>query len=144
MANGILSGRSAVISAAASVASAAISAAQSRLQIHSPSRVFLEMGENSVDAFARGFEEEKNDMIRRVGKTLDFSAENAAIEKRMSIDYSSMADALKKGIGRITGQAGPISINVYASEGQSEREIANAVIERLQHLVDQREAVFGT
>ena len=144
MANGILSGRSAVISAAASVASAAISAAQSRLQIHSPSRVFLGMGENSVDAFARGFEEEKNDMIRRVGKTLDFSAENAAIEKRMSIDYSSMADALKKGIGRITGQAGPISINVYASEGQSEREIANAVIERLQHLVDQREAVFGT
>lgn len=144
MANGILSGRSAVISAAASVASAAISAAQSRLQIHSPSRVFLGMGENSVDAFARGFEAEKSDMINRVGKTLDFSAENAAIEKRFSVDYSSMTDALKKGIGSMGGQTGPISINVYAAEGQSEREIADAVIERLQHLVNQREAVFGT
>lgn len=144
LANGILSGRSAVISAAASVASAAISAAQSRLQIHSPSRVFLGMGENSVDAFARGFEAEKEDMIRRVGKTLDFSAETATIQKRMSIDYSSITDVLKKRIGSLGAQsAGPININIYAAQGQSEKEIANAVIERLQHVVNQREAVFG-
>ena len=143
LANGILSGRSAVISAAASVASAAISAARSRLQIHSPSRVFMGMGENSVDAFARGFEVEKNDMIRRVEKTLDFSAENEEIQKRFSVDYNYMTDAIKKGIGNANGSNSEININVYAAEGQSEREIANAVIERLQHLVNQREAVFG-
>lgn len=145
LANGIASGRSAVVSAAANVAYAAISAAQSALQIHSPSRVFLDMGENSVSAFASGFENEQKSMMGRIKDTLDFGMQNAVFASRVETDYGSMSDAIKAGLEGFSAQAmTPININVYARDGQNEREIANIVMDRLQRMVNQREAVFGT
>lgn len=145
LANGIASGRSAVVSAAANVAYAAISAAQSALQIHSPSRVFLDMGENSVSAFASGFENEQKSMMGRIKDTLDFGMQNAVFASRIETDYGSMSDAIKAGLEGFSAQAmSPININVYARDGQNEREIANIVMDRLQRMVNQREAVFGT
>lgn len=145
LANGIASGRSAVVSAAANVAYAAISAAQSALQIHSPSRVFTDMGENSVNAFAGGFENKQKSMMGRIKDTLDFGMQNAVFASRVETDYGSMSDAIKAGLEGFSTQAmTPININVYARDGQNEREIANIVMDRLQRMVNQREAVFGT
>ena len=145
LANGIASGRSAVVSAAANVAYAAISAAQSALQIHSPSRVFTDMGENSVNAFAGGFENEQKSMMGRIKDALDFGMQNAVFASRIETDYGSMSDAIKAGLEGFSAQAmSPININVYARDGQNEKEIANIVMDRLQRMVNQREAVFGT
>lgn len=54
LANGILSGVSTVINAAVSVVSKAIAAAKSALGIHSPSRVFMEIGDQTVDGLTIG------------------------------------------------------------------------------------------
>lgn len=138
MANGISSGRSAVISAAASVAASAISAARSQLQIHSPSRVFWDMGENSADAYAGGLEERKKNLIDSVMGTLDFNMQNAIAATRAD------ADPIIRAIEGTAGtNMGGVTMNIYAAEGQSAREIADTVIYRLKHLVNQREAVFG-
>ena len=79
MAAGIRSGRSAVISAASEVAQAAITAAQNKLQIHSPSRVFWGMGENSGEAYADGLESKKAYVRRSVMDALQFSAVKQAV-----------------------------------------------------------------
>lgn len=145
LASGILSGRSAVISAASSVAASAISAAQSQLQIHSPSRVFWDMGENSADAYASGMEARKKALIESVAGTLDMNMKNAIQANAAYGDYGAVADAIRSGMNGIQAGTtmGNVAINVYAAEGQSAREIADTVMERLQHLVEQREAVFG-
>lgn len=145
LASGILSGRSAVISAASSVAASAISAAQSQLQIHSPSRVFWGMGENSADAYASGMEARKKALIESVAGTLDLNMKNAIQANAAYGDYGAVADAIRSGMNGIQAGTtmGNVAINVYAAEGQSAREIADTVMERLQHLVEQREAVFG-
>lgn len=54
LAQGILSGRSAVVNAAASVAAAAASAANSQLDIRSPSRVFRQIGVYTTQGLAIG------------------------------------------------------------------------------------------
>jgi len=54
MAQGILSGIGAVVDAAAKAAESAMTAAQSALSMHSPSKVFIEIGENTMKSMAMG------------------------------------------------------------------------------------------
>ena len=64
LANGILSGRGAVVAAARTVARAAAAAMRSELQIHSPSRVTERLGEMTGQGFELGMVESLNDAIR--------------------------------------------------------------------------------
>lgn len=98
LANGIYAGRSAVINAAASVAASAIAAAQSALQIHSPSRVFWDMGDNAVNAFASGFADSEKKVAGEVASTLQFSARNAMDYTGRASNYENIADSVYKAI----------------------------------------------
>lgn len=98
LANGIYAGRSAVINAAISVASSAIAAAQSALQIHSPSRVFWDMGDNAVNAFASGFADSEKKVAGEVASTLQFSARNAIDYTGRASNYENIADSVYKAI----------------------------------------------
>ena len=64
LANGILSGRGAVIAAAQAVAQAAAAAMRGTLQIHSPSRVTQKLGEMTGLGFELGMVESLNSAIR--------------------------------------------------------------------------------
>ena len=64
IATGILSGRSGVIRAAISVARAAVSAMRSALQIHSPSKVTMQLGRYTGQGFEQGMVESLNAAIR--------------------------------------------------------------------------------
>ena len=64
LANGILSGRGAVVAAARAVARAAAAAMRSELQIHSPSRVTEKLGEMTGRGFELGMVESLNAAIR--------------------------------------------------------------------------------
>lgn len=137
LAGGIRSGEAAVIQAASSVASAAITSAKRKLQIHSPSKVFWEMGENSDDAYALGMEENKRDMMARIQNVMDMGYVKG-------IQYTIGRSNIEASGGRQerSVNANPI-INVYAAEGQSEETIAEIVMYKLQHQITQREAVYG-
>lgn len=96
LANGIYAGRSAVINAAASVAASAIAAARSALQIHSPSRVFWEMGNNSMNAYAGGFVENERKLAREVMDTLQFSMDNTAPYNYGAKNNENIANSIAK------------------------------------------------
>ena len=81
--NGILAGRSGVISAMRSTARAAINAAKSELQIHSPSKVFEdEVGVMTMRGFGLGVEKEAKEqakIIRNASRYLTGEAREGAI-----------------------------------------------------------------
>lgn len=64
LANGILSGRGAVVAAARAVAQAAASAMRAALKIHSPSRVTMELGEQTGAGFELGLANSLGDAIQ--------------------------------------------------------------------------------
>lgn len=98
LANGIYAGGSAAVNAAASVAASAINAARSTLQIHSPSRVFWDMGDNAVNAFASGFMDSERKVAGEVADTLRYSAQNAATYSGNTGGYENIADSISKAI----------------------------------------------
>ncbi len=98
LANGIYAGGSAAVNAAASVAASAINAARSTLQIHSPSRVFWDMGDNAVNAFASGFADSERKVAGEVTDTLRYSTQNAATYSGNTGGYENIADSISRAI----------------------------------------------
>lgn len=130
LADGIRAGRSEVIRSATEMAQSAITAAQNTLEIHSPSHVFVDMGENSADAYGIGLENRRKELLRTVAGTMDMSGIAASI-----------------GPAEITGNSRTVTygdniINIYATPNQSEDQIADLVMYKIQHRVEQEEAAF--
>ena len=73
LAEGILKGRSTVIAAATEIAAAAVNAAKEKLEINSPSRVFREMGINSMEGYSLGIKNARSEVSKAVSKAMDFS-----------------------------------------------------------------------
>lgn len=73
LANGISAGRSAVVSAVANMCASAVNQARSSLRIHSPSRVFAEIGEYTAEGFGVGYEDKMADVNGMIKKTMDYS-----------------------------------------------------------------------
>lgn len=137
MANGIRAGRSSVVNAAASVAAAAASAARSRLQIHSPSKVFEEIGEYTTEGFAQGIE--NSAAMAELERNMNAMFARAQALTIASQNYAPITDAIQE----IPAGNTDIQIIVNAAEGQDANEIANAVMYKIQHAVNQKKAVWG-
>lgn len=138
LAGGIRAGESEVIEAAASVASAAIASAKKKLQIHSPSRVFWKMGEDSEEGYALAWESRKSDMISRIQGVMDMG-DLKGLQYTIGQDRAEVSGSRGKSASGWRG----ITLNVYAAEGQSEEAVADIVMHKLQHQIMQREAVYG-
>lgn len=80
MASGIRSGQSSVINAVADMCAAAVSTARSRLKIHSPSGVFEDIGELSVEGYEKGWENRIADVNRMIQDTMRYSAPSQHVE----------------------------------------------------------------
>lgn len=137
-ANGIRSGRSEVISAAAAVAQAAIIAAENTLEIGSPSKVFKEIGAFTSEGFAIGFD--IDGLKKQIASALDFQQRNISNITAAQMKYDPVSRAIK------SAPAGNIEVHIVvnAAEGQDENEIANRVMHKIQHAVSQKKAVWGT
>ena len=113
MAQGILSGQSTVINAAVRVAQAAIRAANNTLEVHSPSRVLMETGQNAGQGLAIGMMNEISAVERASqsvasalieGSTVRNPALRAAVpyhesrqrRETLSIDYDRLAQAMAR------------------------------------------------
>lgn len=108
LANGILSGRSAVIRAAVETAQAAITATKSTLDIHSPSKVMEGLGVDTGEGFAQGLAE----------TTALISAEMGGM---LGIPEISLPD-----LSKYDTYAAP-TVNVYVGNRQLTAVMADAV-----------------
>lgn len=105
LALGIRSGESEVIRAAQEVAQAAITAANNKLEIHSPSHVFWNMGENSMDSYASAVMSKKREVERSVINSLDMklASRDAKIRTNTAgadIDYNLLAATMVTALKR--------------------------------------------
>lgn len=137
MAAGIRAGSSAAISAAANMASNALAAAKSRLRIHSPSKEFENIGIMSDEGFALGLE--NGEAINQMQKMINAMIAQAQLLAQMQMNTSPIESVIKS---MPTGGNTEIQIVVNAAKGQNEEQIANMVMYKLQHSVNQKKAVW--
>lgn len=71
LASGISAGRSSVINAVASVCASAVSTARSNLKIHSPSKVFEELGGFTAEGFGVGYKGKMGDVNRIIRESME-------------------------------------------------------------------------
>lgn len=87
-ADGIYAGSSAALSAAQSVASQVAATINSALDIHSPSRVTRESGENTSDGLALGMMDRIRNVVSSARKVAQTAAENLQIRSQQSFDLA--------------------------------------------------------
>lgn len=142
--NGIRNGVGAIADAARSAASAALNAAKNLLGIASPSKVFRdEVGKMMMEGAAVGIED--NVPVDEISNAVDqiMGAAKDGIED-LDIPISPVVEGRNGRLGGGTaGGYGDITVNVYGSESMSIRELADAVMERIQTLTDRRVAVWA-
>lgn len=137
LAAGIRAGQSAAINAAANMAANALAAARRRLQIHSPSKAFEELGDLSVEGFAVGFD--NDEAIRQIERSMSALLSQAAALTQSQTSYAPIESAIRS----IPAGNTDIQIVVNAADGQSAEQIANMVMYKMQHAVNQKKAVWG-
>lgn len=71
LANGIRAGRSDVINAVARVCEAAVSEARRKLKIHSPSKVFEELGSYTAEGFGVGYQKQMNNVNGMIRSSME-------------------------------------------------------------------------
>ena len=135
--DGINLGASSVINAAANMAARAAQAAKNTLQIHSPSKVFEEIGAYTTEGFAQGIE--NSAAMAELERNMNAMFARAQSLTIASQNYAPITDAIQA----IPAGNTEIQIVVNAAEGQNVEEIANAVMYQMQHAVQQKKAVWG-
>lgn len=73
LANGIRAGSHMVGSAVASLCASAVAAANSKLEINSPSKVFMRIGAGTAEGFEMGYEKKMGEVKRVIQDSMDFS-----------------------------------------------------------------------
>lgn len=141
--NGIRNGVGAIADAARSAAASALDAAKRFLGISSPSKRFRdEVGAMMMAGAGIGIED--NVPIAQVSTAIDrmMDAAKDGIEE-LDIPVGVSAESNRGRLNGSQGGYGEITVNVYGSETMSVRELADAVMERIQTLTDRRVAVWA-
>lgn len=133
--SGIASAAGALFDSLANLASSALNAAKNALGIHSPSALFRdEIGRQIPAGMALGIE--KN-MGLVDGALSDMNSTAFGVVQNAVRGWSFDGTARAPQTNSYT-----IQMTVNAAEGQSVREVADAVMERLQWAIDRKEAAF--
>lgn len=129
LADGIENGRSGVVNAVAEVVAAAIAKAKSKLDIHSPSKVFEGFGAYSMEGYEIGIKDKMKSVMRTVQNSMDAVARPPRVETATG------------GISKFqTYTYG--DINVHIDSVKSERE-ARVVAEQIEFLRRQQDTGRG-
>ena len=129
LADGIENGRSGVIQAVAEVVAAAIAKAKSKLDIHSPSKVFEGFGEYSMEGYEIGIKDKMKSVMRTVQNSMDAVARPPRVE--------TATGGISKSQTYTYGD-----INVHIDSVNSERE-ARVIAEQIEFLRRQQSAGRG-
>ena len=109
---------------------------KSVLGIHSPSRVFRELGEQTAEGYRLGYESEMSD----IEDDMLFSMEGLTGNLTATVDANTTATPIN---GSQTVNGGSITINVYGSEGQNINDLANIIAFKLEEMTKRKGAVYA-
>lgn len=112
-----------------------VSSVKSFLGIASPSKVFAEIGENMALGLGEGFVDTMQYVKKDMLESLDF------IDEIPMIPTVPTASAIK-GINNAS-LSNAVTINVYASEGQDEKRVAEEVDRRLWRRLNGKDMVYA-
>jgi len=115
-----------------------ISSVKKSFGIHSPSKVFAEIGEMNMLGLAQGIE----DNLKPVTDAMNQAADIATADFESQIAVSPLGNLGEFGNSASTTNYGGVAINVYATDGQSARSIAEEVMNIMQNQVDSQRLVF--
>lgn len=135
--NGIRNAGHAIAQTLLGFARSALNSVKSFFGIHSPSTVFRdEIGKMIPLGMAAGIEAEAGS----VTDAMDDIAQSALVDTQANLSISSGSLATGGGgLGTVVN-----NINITPSEGMDERRLADLVAERIQFVLAQEEAVWGT
>lgn len=108
------------------------------LGIHSPSKVFEQLGVYSAEGYVIGYSDTMSDF------EADASASMNAMTASMSADitaHGTVEGSLAGSGSTYTG--GNVVINVYGAEGQNVNQLAEIIAEKLQDMTTRRGAVYA-
>ncbi len=129
LANGILAGRSSVINAVASVCAATVREARSDLGIHSPSKVFEELGGYTAEGFGVGYEKKMSDVNRVIRDSMEIPDLGGRSDGRRNGDHG--------GVGNVS-----IELPVYINGIYTKKEVAKFTMKEINK--DQKYKMKGT
>lgn len=137
---GISSRKNNLISPVKNAMNTVISVANQALGIHSPSKVFKEIGEYTGEGFELGFQNSMKEASETAKQIYTRFPEPLSLQP-FSISQSSLSPA-----GSLSSRSvsyGDFSITVVAAPGMDENAIADNVMQKIQTAVKQKEAVFS-
>ncbi|MDV2469823.1 phage tail tape measure protein [Acinetobacter chinensis] len=126
LANGILSGVSNVVDAAKAAAGSVVSKVKGVFGIHSPSRVFAEMGAYNMQGLANGITDNASLANNAIGST---SKEMLGFFDTSAIKFDRRAplSPSDKNTSAVSASAPVMNFNIYASPGMDEKMLAQIV-----------------
>ncbi len=138
LAKGIGGAISSVVRKAKEAASKILSSVKNFFGIHSPSRVFAEIGEMNMLGLAEGIE----DNLKPVTKAMDMVSKEATMDFESKMAMNAGYEYGNDVIGSSTNNYGGVTINVNAKDGESARDIARKVADILQGELTIQKAVY--
>lgn len=105
--------------------------------VHSPSRVFAEIGGFLSEGLGLGFEEE----MKNVQSDMLDAADGLTASMSSEISANAIAPDSLGSVSNYNGS--PISINVYGAEGQSVDALADAIAVKLEEMTTRRGVVYA-
>lgn len=109
--------------------------------INSPSKVFEEIGEQNGAGFEIGMVDSMHKAMRNMQTRLNSDLNGLSVSP-MTVPISTQMP-LAGHTSNSSVSYGGFTINVYAAEGMDENALADAVMDRIQTQVSQKEAVFA-
>ena len=110
---------------------------KSVFSVHSPSKVFAEIGGFLAEGLGVGFESEIGDVESDMAKSMN------GLTGNMTATVSAQG-APGDLMGNTTNyNGGAVTINVYGAEGQSVNELADVIAIKLQEMTTRRSAVYA-
>lgn len=124
------------VSAVKDVGSSLINGIKGVLKIGSPSKVFEQIGIWTAEGFGIGYEETMDDL--QADMTTDMNGLTSSMSANVSAytpdNYGSAGD---------TYNGGAVTINVYGSEGQNIKDLAQEIAYQLESLTKRKEAIYA-
>ncbi len=122
LAEGIRDGKSEVIQAAIEVAGAAIKAAKDKLEIHSPSHVFRDMGHNTMESYELGVKDRRKSVQKSVMESLDFEEIGGKVNMRSGM---SAAEEQRGMQNAVLAAMSKVKLIAYIGERQITRSMSD-------------------
>ena len=110
---------------------------RSVFQVHSPSKVFAEIGSFLAEGLGVGWDDSLVDVRSDMAKSLN------GLTGNMSATVTALGTAGALTENNTTYNGGAITVNVYGAEGQSVTQLADAVADRLAAMTARKGAVYA-